>query len=90
MIQYEITVTGRVQGVWFRKFTEEKANELGVKGWVKNTPDGNVLIVAQTDKQTMDTFIDYLKIGSPMSKVNEVITSPINGLADFNNFTIKY
>lgn len=90
MIQYEIIITGRVQGVWFRKYTEEKANELGIKGWVKNTPDGNVLVVAQAEKKDLDTFIDYLKIGPPMARVNKIFTSEMNVLGDFDNFSVKY
>lgn len=90
MVQYEIKVTGRVQGVWFRKYTEEKARMLGIKGWVKNTADGNVLVVAQAEKKDLETFMDYLKIGPPMSRVDKIIPSEIQGLSDFDNFSIKY
>jgi len=90
MVQYEIKVTGRVQGVWFRKFTEEKAKEIGIKGWVKNLPDGNVLMVARAEKTDLDTFIDYLRTGPPMARVDKIFTSEINVLSDFDNFSIKY
>ncbi len=90
MKQYEIKVTGRVQGVWFRKFTEEKAKEIGLKGWVKNLPDGSVLTVAQGEVKDLETFIDFLKVGSPMSRVDKIFTSEINDLSDFDNFSIKY
>ncbi|MCG6185950.1 acylphosphatase [Maribellus maritimus] len=90
MKEYEIKVSGRVQGVWFRKFTEEKAKETGIKGWVKNLPDGNVLVIAQAEKTDLDTFIDYLKIGPPMARVDKIFTSENNVLSDFDNFSIKY
>jgi acylphosphatase len=90
MVQYEIKVTGRVQGVWFRKFTEEKAKEIGIKGWVKNLPDGNVLVVARAEKPDLDTFVDYLRTGPPMARVDKIFTSEINVLSDFDNFSIKY
>jgi acylphosphatase len=90
MVQYEINITGRVQGVWFRAFTQEKAKQFGIKGWVKNTPDGNVLVVAQGEKKDIETFIDYLRTGPPMARVDKIFTSEINGLSDFNTFSIKY
>ena len=90
MIQYEIIVTGRVQGVWYRKYTQERANELGIRGWVKNTPDGNVLVVAQAEKKDIETFIDYLKIGPPLARVDKILTSEIHVSGDFDNFSVKY
>ena len=90
MIQYEIIVTGRVQGVWFRKYTQERANELGIKGWVKNTPDGNVLVIAQADKKDLNTFMDFLKIGPPMARVGKIYTSEMNVSTIFDNFSVKY
>lgn len=88
--QYEIKVAGRVQGVWFRAFTQEKATELGIKGWVKNLPDGSVLVVAQADKTDLDTFVDYLRIGPTRARVDNIFKSEINDLSDFDNFSIKY
>jgi acylphosphatase len=90
MVQYEIRITGRVQGVWFRKYTEEKARMLGIKGWVKNSSDGNILIIAQAEKKDLETFMDYLKIGPPLARVNKIIHSEIQGLGNFDNFSIKY
>ena len=45
---------------------------MGIKGWVKNLPDGNVLVVAQAEKADLDTFIDYLRIGPPMARVDKI------------------
>ncbi|NCB08779.1 MAG: acylphosphatase [Bacteroidia bacterium] len=90
MIQYEIKVTGRVQGVWYRKFAEEKANELGIKGWVKNTVDGGVLLMAQGEEIELETFIDWLRIGPPLARVNKITKAKMNLLSNFDNFTIQY
>lgn len=90
MKQYEIKVTGRVQGVWFRAFTKEKAIETGINGWVKNTPDGHVLVVARGEKTDLDTFTDYLRIGPPMARVDKLFISEMNISGDFDNFSIKY
>lgn len=90
MIQYEILITGRVQGVGFRYYVQKKANEMGVKGWVKNTVDGNVLIVAQCDESVLNTFIDYLYIGPQLSRVDQISKHKMDSLSDFNNFSVKY
>ena len=90
MIQYEIKVTGRVQGVWYRKFAEEKANELGIKGWVKNTVDGGVLLLVQGEEIELETFIDWLRIGPPLARVNKITKAKMNLLSNFDNFTIQY
>jgi acylphosphatase len=90
MKQYEIKVTGRVQGVWFRAFTKEKAIETGIKGWVKNTSDGHVLVVARGEKTDLNTFTDYLRTGPPMARVDKLFISEMHISGDFDNFSIKY
>lgn len=74
MIQhYNIIVKGKVQGVWFRKYTLEKALELQLLGFVKNQPDGNVYIDVQGAEIAVNSFISWLKTeGSPLSKVNAI------------------
>ena len=69
MVQYEIKVTGRVQGVGYRYFVLQKAREIGLKGWVKNSRDSGVELVVQGEDSDIQTFIDYLKIGPPLSRV---------------------
>ncbi len=64
-----ITVNGRVQGVWFRAGTKEKAEELGLTGWVMNRPDGTVEIHAQGEKSQLETFIAWCRQGTPAAKV---------------------
>ena len=50
MVQYEIRITGRVQGVGFRQYILHKAMQLGVTGWVKNTINGDVQVVVKGKK----------------------------------------
>ena len=52
-----IIVHGQVQGVWFRAGTKEKAGELGILGWVKNTSEGTVEIQAEGEKSKLDNFL---------------------------------
>lgn len=90
MKHYEIIVTGRVQGVGFRHYTMQKANELGIFGWVKNMPDDSILIVAQGDEPVINTFIDFLYIGPTRSRVIQVSKSEMISSTNFHNFSVKY
>ena len=67
-----IIVHGRVQGVWFRAGTKEKADQLGLLGWVKNRPDGTVEIHTEGEKQLLDKFITWCRIGTPAADVTSL------------------
>ena len=90
LVQYEITISGRVQGVGYRYFAAQKAIERGITGWVKNAGDGGVIIVAQGIVEEIKTFIDYLYIGPPRSRVDQISKVKFNTLANFDNFNVKY
>ncbi len=72
-LHYNITVTGRVQGVWFRKYTQEAARSFGVMGFVENALDGSVYVEAEGSPMELNRFLDWLEKGSPMSRVDKVI-----------------
>ncbi len=68
----EIIVHGRVQGVFFRDYTRKKALQLGLKGYVRNMPDGTVKVVVE-DGENVQELVDWLENeGSPSSKVQKV------------------
>jgi len=90
MDQYEIKITGRVQGVGFRYFVFQKANEFELKGWVKNTVEGGVLIMVQGDETEINTFIDCLRIGPTRARVDKISKYKMKLLTDFDNFSVKY
>lgn len=69
---YQINVKGRVQGVWFRKYTLEKARSIGLTGFIKNQSDNSVYIEAEGDPEQLDEFVRWLYRGSPLSKVTTV------------------
>ena len=69
---YHIQVEGKVQGVWFRKYTQEAAIDFSIVGIVKNDNDGSVYIEAEGSKKNLESFIGWLYKGSPLSKVEEV------------------
>jgi len=72
-VHYNIHVIGKVQGVWFRKYTKDKADMLGLNGIVRNETNGNVYIEVEGEKDVIEDFIRWLHKGSPQSNVVEVI-----------------
>jgi len=71
------TVTGRVQGVGFRAFVRHHARELGLAGWVKNEPDGSVVVEASGDTDGLDELERRLRQGPPASRVERLeVRSP--------------
>jgi acylphosphatase len=73
MIQhFNIVVHGKVQGVFFRKTTQDKARELGVKGKVKNMPDGSVYIEAEAEHEKLRDFILWCRKGPLKANVKKL------------------
>ena len=90
MKRVRVFISGRVQGVFFRAYTQEEAKKLGIKGWVRNLPDGRVEAVFEGDEKAVEEMIKWCHKGSPQSKVEkvEVIEEPYKG--EFSDFFIKY
>ena len=81
-----ILIEGKVQGVFFRKHTKEKAKELSVVGWVKNTQDDKVEITVQGNTIDVYKFIKWCKLGAPKAEVKDVHIEEIiidEGLKEF-------
>ncbi|MFT5511934.1 MAG: acylphosphatase [Bacteroidia bacterium] len=85
----QITITGRVQGVFFRHYTEKKAIELGLVGYVMNQRNGTVFVDVQGDTESLKTMTDWCHEGSPISHVEEVTTETAELDVHFNRFEIK-
>jgi acylphosphatase len=73
MIARRAVVSGRVQGVGFRFFAERAARELGVRGWVRNRPDGTVETFAEGDDQAVHGYIERLRRGPMGGKVISIV-----------------
>ncbi len=84
-----IFIEGRVQGVFFRENTRQKADELGIFGWVRNLPDGRVEIVFEGKKQKIEETIKWLKQGPKFAKVEKVNTKWEKPKDEFQNFEIR-
>ena len=72
MVQHFL-VKGRVQGVGFRWFVQREAAEIGLRGWVRNTPDGHVEVLAAGEPDQLKDLLLALGKGSRGSRVDEVI-----------------
>lgn len=90
MKRIKAIVSGRVQGVWFRAHTRDKARELGVRGYVRNLRSGDVELVAQGDNDAVETLLEWARIGPPMAAVSEVRVSEVENGEDFDNFEVRY
>ena len=72
---YNITVTGKVQGVYFRASTKQMADLLGLKGFVRNEPNGDVYIEAEGDDNMLTKFIQWCHHGPEKASVKYVSVS---------------
>jgi acylphosphatase len=84
----KVKVSGKVQGVFFRASTQRKAEELGVKGWVKNEKDGTVIMEAEALQETLSTFIEWCNHGPSGARVDKVEVSD-GELKNYTSFEIK-
>lgn len=84
-------VEGRVQGVFFRAFVQEQAQNLGLKGFVRNMSDfTRVEIQAEGDRKKLETLLERVKVGPPGAKVERVETTWSSYQGIFKNFDIRY
>ena len=88
-MRYRIRVFGRVQGVYYRKSTQLKAQSLGLTGYVKNEMEGSVLIEAEGLKQGLDELLNWTKIGPEMASVTNVVCHEIPN-QDSLDFELRY
>ena len=83
-------VHGRVQGVFFRVYTRDKAHQLNLAGWVRNNRDGTVECFVQGLEQAISEFIKFLHQGSPSSRVDDVVITNVPIDPNLKNFEITY
>ena len=83
-----IRITGHVQGVFFRQWTADTADRLGVSGWVRNRPDGSVEVNASGDPDAVEALIAELRHGPPMAEVADVIVEETEATPG-NDFSVR-
>ena len=84
-----VTVTGRVQGVFFRAWTREQADALGIAGWVRNCPDGHVEAHIEGEGSAVDRMIAQLRRGPPSARVDDVRTWDVEP-CEFDGFEVRH
>ena len=82
-------VSGKVQGVSYRMYTQEKARQLGVRGYVHNLRNGDVEIVAAGEVEAVDELVKWTFSGSPSAVVSNVRVEVITDVEDFKGFEIR-
>lgn len=83
-----LLVKGRVQGVFYRASAKKMADELGISGWVKNTGEGHVEILAEGNEQDIKAFIHWCKQGPPKALVTNLVVTEKEDGQIFDGFEI--
>ncbi len=89
MQNYKFIVSGRVQGVYYRKITSQNAQNENYNGYVKNLPNGDVEACVSCKEEDLDNFINILKLGSRRSEVSNIEQLKIDEVF-INKFVIRY
>ena len=87
--RFHITVTGRVQGVFYRQSTQEQALHLKLTGLVRNLANGNVEIIAEGERENLETLLKWCHHGPPQAEVSSCIFTEIEASNEFTSFEIR-
>ena len=89
MMSVHVRVSGRVQGVYYRAYTRDRAKSLGINGWVRNSPGGGVEAVLEGERRQVGEMLKAMKSGPSGSVVLGMELSEIEAKG-YNDFEIKY
>ena len=89
-IEAHLFISGLVQGVFFRSETKRKADEIGVFGWVKNSPDGRVEAILEGEREKVEKLVEWIKKGPTGSRVDSVELEFRKAKNQFQEFEIRY
>ena len=88
-VRAHVFISGRVQGVSFRWYTQRQAQALGVTGWVSNLWNGQVEAVFEGDKSAVEKAVNWCYAGPPMAHVDEVKVTHEVATGEFRSFRVK-
>ncbi len=88
LVAAEIFVSGDVQGVGYRFFTQRIAEELKLSGWVRNLPDGRVQVEAEGPRMKVEELLARLRVGPRLSAVTDVVVIWKAATGSARSFTI--
>jgi acylphosphatase len=89
MVCRHYRIRGRVQGVGYRYFARRAAQRLGVRGFVRNLPDGDVEVHAEADSDTLQEFRAELERGPDSSRVSEIVETTTTLTDRYSSFEIN-
>jgi acylphosphatase len=84
-----VLVSGIVQGVFYRSWTEQTARQLGLCGWVRNLPDGRVEALFEGEKSKVEKMVELCRKGPPHAKVDKVEARKERA-SGFAGFQVRY
>ncbi len=84
-----VTISGRVQGVFFRDSAREKAEDLGLDGWVKNAPDGRVEALFEGSSRNVRKMVDWCERGPAQASVESVDADFERARGDLEGFEVR-
>jgi acylphosphatase len=88
--RFHAVIHGYVQGVNFRYYTRQKAQQLGLVGYVRNRWDGTVEVVAEGEPGALQRLLSWLHRGPSLAHVSKVETEWVSPLGDFQRFEVRY
>jgi len=90
-LKARVVISGRVQGVFFRANTKQKAEQLGLAGWVRNRSDGKVEALFEGEEKIVNEMIRWCHQGPPSARVEDVEIKKQNIRSyEFKDFSVKY
>jgi len=89
-VRAHLIISGRVQGVYYRVETRDRAAALGLTGWVRNMPDRSVEVVVEGSRDDVEKLIGWCRQGPPMAEVTDVSVTWENYTGEFNKFNIIF
>ena len=89
-VRVQLSIEGRVQGVFFRQSTAEMARQLGLEGWVRNCPDGRVEAIFEGAQDQVLQAVKWCQEGPPAAQVTHLGQEWQDYTGEFREFRIRY
>ena len=89
-LKAHVIISGRVQGVWFRASVKNKAEQLGINGWVRNTDNGNVEAIFEGNEKNIEEMLKWCSHGPSLAKVDNVEVTKQPASNEFDQFSVRY
>lgn len=88
-VAVRVSVQGQVQGVNFRWFTQRRASDLQLRGFVRNQSDGSVMVVAEGTREAVEQLLDAVRVGPSSAVVDDVQVEWTTPTGEFDRFEVR-